>query len=83
MVSIIFVLFLIFSLFKIINPINCYDWAKGLNNTYIENDVNKNGCKIKFPIECPYKIGKYFQDLTRIKNIKCIYYLNEIYTRLP
>jgi hypothetical protein len=70
-ISIIFVFFLIFSFFKIINPINCYDWAKGLNNTYIENDINKNGCKINFPTECPYKIGKYFQDLTRIKNIKC------------
>ena len=29
-----------------IDPFNCDDWAKGLNNTYIENDINKHGCRI-------------------------------------
>ena len=51
--------------------INCYDWPKGLNNSYIYNDKSKYGCQIIFPKECPYKIGKYFQDLTKIKKIKC------------
>ena len=40
----------------IINPTNCDDWAKGLNDTYIENDNNKYGCQIKFPKKCDYKI---------------------------
>ena len=26
--------------FTTINPINCDDWAEGLNNSYIENDIN-------------------------------------------
>ena len=33
----------------LVDPMNCNDWAKGLNNTYIENDKNKYGCQIKFP----------------------------------
>ena len=51
--------------------INCDDWAKGLNNTYIENDHHKYGCQIKIPKRCPYKILKYIQDFTKIKGIKC------------
>ena len=40
--------------------LNCNDWKFGLNNTFIENDILKYGCKIKFPKTCPYKIVKYF-----------------------
>jgi hypothetical protein len=54
-----------------INPINCDDWAKGLNNTFIDNNIKKHGCQIHFPKKCPYKIGKYFQDITKIRKIKC------------
>jgi hypothetical protein len=50
---------------------NCKDWAKGLNNTYIDNNMNKHGCYIKIPKICPYKIGRYIFDLTKWKNIKC------------
>ena len=57
--------------FKIIDPINCNDWTKGLNDTYIENDVNKYGCQIKIPKKCFYKILKYTQDITKLKGIQC------------
>ena len=50
---------------------NCYDWPKGLNNSYIYNNSSIYGCQIIMPIQCPYKIGKYFLDITKIKGIKC------------
>jgi hypothetical protein len=50
---------------------NCKDWAKGLNNTYIDNDMNIHGCYLKIPNICPYKIGKYIFDLSKWKNIDC------------
>ena len=56
----------------IINPTNCNDWPKGLNNTYIENDENKYGCKIRFPKYCNYKIMGFTQDLTRISHKSCL-----------
>ena len=58
----IFVLLLLFNV--IVDPYNCDDWAKGLNNTYIENDVNKYGCQIQFPKKCVYKLIGYTQDLS-------------------
>jgi hypothetical protein len=71
----IYVSFLIFLLlfyfYFIHSKLNCRDWHRGLNNTFIENDVNKFGCQIKFPKICPYKIGTYFLDLSKIYNIKC------------
>ena len=51
--------------------INCNDWPKGLNNTFIYNDKSKYGCQIMLPKQCPYKIAKYIQDITKIKNIRC------------
>jgi hypothetical protein len=50
---------------------NCDDWARGLNNTIIENDINKYSCIITFPKFCPYKIGKYIFDFSKIKGKKC------------
>ena len=50
---------------------NCDDWARGLNNTIIENDINKYSCIINFPQFCPYKIGKYLFDFSKIKGMKC------------
>ena len=67
-------LFIILYIIYIISEkafINCDDWPKGLNSSYIYNDKSKYGCQIIFPYKCPYKIGKYFQDLTKIKKIKC------------
>ena len=51
--------------------INCDDWKYGLNNTFIENDMNKHGCKIIFPKTCPYKLGKYFFDKSKITKFSC------------
>ena len=51
--------------------LNCNDWGKGLNETYIENDNKKHGCYMKIPKICPYKIGKYIFDFTKWKNVKC------------
>ena len=42
-----------------------------LNNTYIENNVNKYGCQIVFPKECTYKIRKYFLDFNKLKGLNC------------
>ena len=61
----------IFFSFLVIDPINCNDWTKGLNDTYIENDINKYGCQINVPKKCLYKIFKYTQDITKIKGIQC------------
>lgn len=44
--SIIILAFLFFNTF---DPMNCSDWGKGLNNTFIEDDLIKYKCKIKFP----------------------------------
>ena len=50
---------------------NCNDWKYGLNNTFIENDINKHGCRIIFPETCMYKIGKYFFDKSKLKKYSC------------
>ena len=54
-----------------IDPFNCDDWAKGLNNTYIENDINKHGCRIRIPKQCDFKLIGYTQDLSRISHTSC------------
>ena len=64
------ILYLVYYLFNT-KIISCDEWEKGLNNTSIENNINKFGCQIKFPKKCPYKIGKYFLDFTKLKRIKC------------
>ena len=64
-------LLILFYFFHIKNLIKCDDWPKGLNNSYIENNITKYGCQIKFPKSCPYKIGKFFLDLTKWKGINC------------
>ena len=56
----------------LINPINCKDWPKGLNNTFIENDENKYGCQIIFPKKCNYKMLGYIQDLSKLYHISCL-----------
>ena len=51
--------------------LNCEDWDKGLNNTYIHNDINIYNCQIVLPKTCSYKIYKYFLDRTKLEGIKC------------
>ena len=53
------------------NFLGCKEWSKGLNNTYIINDINKYDCKIKIPKYCPYKFMSYFMDITKRMRIKC------------
>ena len=66
-----YVIILSFFYYDIIDPINCSDWGKGLNDTSIENDLKIYGCQIKYPKSCPYKILKYVQDLTKFYHINC------------
>ena len=51
--------------FVLTSYMNCNDWKNGLNNTSIDNDIHKYGCKIIIPKTCSYKIGKYFFDNTK------------------
>ena len=53
------------------NYINCNEWPKGLNNTYVDNNINKYGCQIQMPKSCIYKIGKYFLDRNRYFSLNC------------
>ena len=63
--------FIIFCIIMSNVYMSCADWPKGLNNTYIENDINKYGCQIKIPVYCSYHFGQYFLDLTKLQGIKC------------
>lgn len=65
------ILLLIFFFYYINSFLICKDWDIGLNNTYIENNINKYGCQIRIPKYCPYIIGKYFLDATKRYGIKC------------
>ena len=67
-----FLIFLFFFYFNYFQTnLNCKDWPKGLNNTFIKNDIKIYGCEIKNPKICPYKIGSYFLDMSRLYNVKC------------
>ena len=51
--------------------IDCNDWPKGLNNTFIENNSTKYGCQITLPTTCPYPIFKNFLDYTKFSGKEC------------
>lgn len=42
-----------------------------MNNTSIDNNEEKYGCKIKLPKYCPYKVFGPYQDLTKILGVNC------------
>ena len=70
-IYLIFLLIFFISLnYYIYNFVHCHDWGKGLNNTFINNDI-KFGCKIKIPKYCPYKFLHYLLDISKLKRIKC------------
>ena len=69
-IGFLFIIF-IFYLFIANSYMNCDDWPRGLNNTYIENNINIHGCLIKSPKICPYKLGKFVFDLTKWRGIEC------------
>ena len=56
--------------FKIPNFI-CDNWEKGLNNTSIDNDEKKYGCKIRLPKYCQYKVFSRYQDYTKFLRVNC------------
>ena len=64
-------LVLLFFYNALVDPINCDDWALGLNNTYIQNDKNKYGCQIIFPDKCYYKVFSYTQDFNKFYRVTC------------
>jgi hypothetical protein len=49
----------------------CDDWEKGLNNTSIDNNEEKYGCKIRIPKYCHYKVFSKYQDFTKLLGIDC------------
>ena len=65
------IIFLISFNYYLNNFLGCKDWQKGLNNTYIENTINKYSCKVKIPKYCPYKFMKYLFDVTERTGVKC------------
>ena len=54
-----------------INIIDCNDWPKGLNNSFIDNNSSKYGCQIELPKKCPYNFFSNFQDYTKLTGKKC------------
>ena len=53
--------------FFISNYLNCNDWKYGLNNTYIQNDVNKYGYKLDFLINALIKYLSIFKILLKLR----------------
>ena len=50
---------------------NCNYWAYGLNNTKIDNDINKFGCQIRIPKYCTNKILGITPDFSKLFGIDC------------
>ena len=72
------IIYIVFLFFVIIyyfiyakSYMSCNDWGKGLNKTYIDNNIKVHGCIIQIPKVCPYKLGKYVFDFTKWKQLKC------------
>ena len=42
-----------------------------MNNSFIENDKKKYKCKIRFPKNCPYKIGRFIFDNSKNNKTIC------------
>ena len=65
------IIFYYFYLFIYIKALNCNDWGKGLNGTFIINNNLIYGCEIQFPKKCSYKILHFFQDYSKIIRKNC------------
>ena len=66
-----FLVFSFYYFYLLILKSNCGGWEKGLNNTSLENNSSKYGCKIKIPKTCAFKLLHKLQDYTKIMNIDC------------
>ena len=64
------ILLLIIYKYKFPNFI-CDDWEKGLNNTSINNNEEKYGCKMRLPKYCQYKVFSRYQDFTKFLGVNC------------
>ena len=49
----------------------CKDWDMGLNDTRIEDDINKYPCQIFRPISCHINYFNKKQDLSRLMKLDC------------
>jgi len=72
-VNLIFILILLNIIYNIYTT-DCFDWPKGLNNTFIENNSTKYGCQIILPLRCPYPVFKNFLDYNKIVRKECKQY---------
>ena len=69
---IIFTIFSFIIVFKNKDNFFCKDWDKGLNNTYIDNNISKYPCKMKIPkSKCFINIVRPFLDATKFAGINC------------
>ena len=69
---IIFAIFSFIIVFKNKDNFFCEDWDKGLNNTYIDNNISKYPCKMKIPkSKCLINIVRPFLDATKFTGINC------------
>ena len=67
------ILVVIFSRYIIHNKFKkeCIDWDLGLNNTRIEDDINKYACQIHRPISCHITYFNKKQDLSNLLKLQC------------
>ena len=67
------ILLIIFARFLVHNAFKneCKDWDLGLNNTRIQDDINKYPCQIKRPISCHLNFFNNKQDLSKLLKLKC------------
>ena len=67
LISILILINILYNIYKI----DCINWPKGLNNTFLDNNSTKYGCQIIFPNRCPYNIFKNFLDYTKFTGKNC------------
>ena len=70
-IVILFFIIFIINILYIKYTSNCASWPKGLNNTFLDNDLIKYGCQITFPKRCPHPIFKHFLDYTKFVGKEC------------
>ena len=68
--SLIIIIYFAYS-FIYIKGLNCDDWGKGLNETFIINNNSKYACEIQIPKKCSYKLFQSFQDYSKILGKNC------------
>ena len=67
LIPILIIINILYNIYKI----DCTNWPKGLNNTFLDNNSEKYGCQIIFPKRCPYSIFTNILDYTKFVGKKC------------